>query len=195
MMETRKKIIIYGGIVLILLLAFLIAVLLFRKKTVAPPVVVETPTSTVDVPVLPDAPVFVPTQIKNLPPAPAPANDEEREKLYVKQLSRTFVERMETSSNQNKNRNINDVLPLATDAMAGYIKTKMQEQSTDYKGVTTKVISMDLSAFTSTAATVAIGAQQSFDDTKNSEVKYKNGKVELKKIGTEWKVSGVYWDP
>lgn len=195
MMETRKKILIYGGIVILLLLAFLIAVLFFRKKAAAPPIVVETASSTVDVPVVEDVPIPSKVQFKSPPPAPAPVNDEEREKLYVKQLARTFVERMETSSNQNKNRNINDVLPLATEGMAGYIKTKMQEQSSDYKGVTTRVISMDIAAFTKDAATVTIGAQQELYDAKNSEVKYKNGRVELKKIETEWKISAVYWDP
>ncbi len=192
MIEGRKKIFIMLSIVVLLLLAAILAYFVFFKSKVFVPPVTDTPTSTpVNVVPAPDTRVFTP--IKNTP-APAPVNTEEREKLYVKQLARTFVERFETYSNQNKNRNIVDATELATENMAGYIATKAQEQGTSYQGVTTRVISMDLASFTLESATVNVGAQVDTQIANSSKTSYKNGRVELKKISGVWKINGVFWD-
>ena len=192
MMEGRKKIFIFLSIVVLFLLAFILIYLFFNKSQPVVPVENVSTTSTVSTaPVETSDPVLLP--LKDVPPAP-PQNTEEREKLYVRQLSRTFVERFETYSNQNKNRNIDDASELATENMLSYIASKSQAQSLEYQGVTTKVISMDLIDFTATGATVQIGAQVESETTTSSLTSYKNGRVELKKIDGVWKVSGLFWD-
>ncbi len=193
MIEGRKKIFIFLSIVVLFLLAFLLIYLFFKKSTPAVPLKNTVPTSTVTTaPLDTTKPVIVP--VKNIPPPP-PQNTEEREKLYVKQLSRTFVERFETYSNQNDNRNIVDASELSTDNMSGYIASKSQVHSVEYQGVTTRVISMDLTAFSTDAATVQVGAQIESETTTSSVASYKNGRVELKKIEGTWEVDGLFWDP
>lgn len=192
MIEGRKKIFIYLSIVVLFLLAIILLYFVFRKPAVVSPVQNTTPTSTPSTASSTTQPqVFVP--IKNIPPPP-PATTEERERLYVKQLARTFVERFETYSNQNKNRNITDATELATSNMAGYIATKSQEQGTEYQGVTTKVISMDVADFSGESATVTVGAQVDAQTKDSAKTTYKNGRVELKKIEGTWKINGVFWD-
>lgn len=190
MMEGRKKIFIVLSLAVLFLLASLLIFLVFRNKATPAPVQNPTPTSTT--PTVKDQPEIV-EPVKNTPPPP-PQTTAEREKLYVKQLARTFVERFETYSNQNKNRNIADATQLATENMAGYIATKSQVQSTQYQGVTTKVISMEVTAFSSDAATVKVGAQVENQTSTSSQTSYKTGRVDLKKIDGVWKVNGVFWD-
>lgn len=186
-MEARKKIFIIISIVVLFLLA-LILLFLFLRKPAATPSENTTVTST---PKVSGEDVVAPP--KNIPPPP-PKNTEERERLYVKQLSRTFVERFETKSNQNGNRNIVDASELATENMASYIASKAQAPAADYQGFTTKVISMDLTAFTLQAATVKVGAQIESSTATSSQTLYKNGRVELKKVDGTWKVDGLFWD-
>ena len=190
MMESRKKIFIFLSIVVLFVLAFLLVFLFLRKPAAPAPVENPLPIATTTPVETPPAPI---APVKNTPPPP-PATTEEREKLYVKQLSRTFVERFETYSNQNKNRNFDDAAALATDNMASYIISKSQVQSTEYQGVTTKVISMEVTAFSADTATVKIGAQVENQTSTSSQTSYKNGRVELKKIDDTWKVSGLFWD-
>lgn len=189
-MEGRKKIFIVLSLAVLFLLASLLIFLVFRNK--ATPAPVQNPTSTSTTPTVKNQPEVV-EPVKNTPPPP-PQTTAEREKLYVKQLARTFVERFETYSNQNKNRNIADATQLATDNMAGYIATKSQVQSTQYQGVTTKVISMEVTDFSSDAATVKVGAQVENQTSTSSQTSYKTGRVDLKKIDGVWKVNGVFWD-
>lgn len=188
-LEGRKKIFILVSIFVLFLLAFLLVYFVLRKPAPSPlvPETVVTPTSTVQTP----PPSVVP--VKNTP-APPPQTTAEREQLYVKQLARTFVERLETYSNQNKNRNIVDATELATPNMAGYIATKSLEQGTEYQGATTKVISMEVTSFSFESATVKIGAQVETQSKNSSAISYKNGRVELKKIDGTWKVDGVFWE-
>jgi len=193
MIEGRKKFIIFVGIAILFIIAMILLALFLRKNTGTEPTDDGRPqfaTTTEEIPVE-EPQIFVP---KDTPAAP-PATTEEREKLYVKQLARTFVERFETYSNQNDNRNIEDATELATANMAGYIETKTQPQNREYQGVTTKVISMEVTAFDGTNATVKVGAQVETQTQTTKNTSYKNGRVELLKVDGVWKVNGVYWDP
>lgn len=193
MMEGRKKIFIFSGVALLFVIALVLLLLFLRDKPTGTDTQEPTATSTVNgIPIDGEMRTFEPP--KNNPPPPPPANTEEREKLYVRQLSRTFVERFETYSNQNDNRNIEDATELATANMAGYISTKATEQTGEYKGVTTKVISMDLTTFTLESATVRVGAQVETQNDSGKQTSYKNGRVELLKVDGVWKVNGVFWD-
>ncbi len=191
MIEGRKKIFVFGGISLLFIIA-MILLFLFLRDPAGPstetPVATTTPNGT-EVPIQQN----IVEPLTNTPPPP-PATTEERERIYVKQLARTFVERFETYSNQNDNRNIEDATELATANMASYIATKSQQEGSAYQGVTTKVISMDVVSFSGTSASVKIGAQVESQTQSASNTSYKNGRVELLKVDGVWKVNGLFWD-
>ncbi len=191
MIEGRKKIFIFSGLSLLFLIALLLLFLFLRDPSVQAP---ETPATTTT-PTGTDLPITSESTepLTNTPPPP-PATTEERERIYVKQLARTFVERFETYSNQNDNRNIEDATELATANMASYIATKSQQEGSAYQGVTTKVISMDVVSFSGTSASVKIGAQVESQTQSASNTSYKNGRVELLKVDGVWKVNGLFWD-
>lgn len=191
MIEGRKKIFIFSGLSLLFLIALLLLFLFLRDPSVQAP---ETPPTTTT-PTGTEVPIQqnIVEPLTNTPPPP-PATTEERERIYVKQLARTFVERFETYSNQNDNRNIEDATELATANMASYIATKSQQEGSAYQGVTTKVISMDVVSFSGTSASVKIGAQVESQTQSASNTSYKNGRVELLKVDGVWKVNGLFWD-
>lgn len=193
MIEGRKKIFVFGGISLLFIIA-MILLFLFLRDPAGPSTETPTATTTTTGTEIPIPTENIVEPLTNTPPPP-PETTEERERIYVKQLARTFVERFETYSNQNDNRNITDASELATDNMAAYVATKSQQEGSEYQGVTTKVISMDVVSFSGSSASVKIGAQVESQTRSASNTTYKNGRVELLKVDGVWKVSGLFWDP
>jgi len=116
------------------------------------------------------------------------------DELLAKQISRIFVERFATYSNQNDNSHIQDALLLATNTMQQWIRTQSQDKSNQYKGVTTRVLSSAVTAQTDTTASVAIAVQQEQRSAESSNVVQKKGRVDLTKIGNMWFVDGFFWD-
>ncbi|MFH1286542.1 MAG: hypothetical protein ABII02_02200 [Candidatus Magasanikbacteria bacterium] len=113
---------------------------------------------------------------------------------YVKQLARIFVERFRSNSNQNDNRHIDDILPMATENMKSWIESQRIEQSGDYRGITTQVIVSNVQALGDATATVHIEVQEFLEVGNSKETNYRTGTVNLQKVGGEWKVSGMYYD-
>lgn len=188
MIDIRKRIFLVAGLVLLVIL--IIVLLLFRKPSAASvPNIVPGITDTSQ------EPAQEKVLIVNETPPPPPANPLEREKLYVVQLSKIFVERYMSYSNQDDNGHITDVETLASDSMIAYIQTQTEEYSQNYKGVSTKVISSSLVSFEAGKATVNLGIQQFLEEKGKAGVtSYKNGKATLVKSGTTWKVDGLFWD-
>lgn len=114
--------------------------------------------------------------------------------VYAKQVSRIFVERFQTYSNQNNNSHIEDVLPLLTSSMAKWAQNQGLEQSTDYKGVVTKVISSQIDSIDEDKAVVLVDIQQTITQVGSQKVEYKSGRVNLVKFDNTWKVNGFYWE-
>jgi len=186
-LDIRKRIfIIAGGVFLLLLL--LVLFLVFRSKA---------PT-----PVTPNPPVTngeeeaqAPLIIVDLPPAPPPSSPEERDRLYAVQLSKIFVERYMSHSNQNENTHISDVNVLVSPQMETYLQTQKEQFSRDYKGLSTKVIASSLLSYESEKATVAISVQQFIEEKgKVGFTEYKNGRVTLLKSEAGWRVTGLFWE-
>jgi len=120
-----------------------------------------------------------------------PGNPDE---VYAKQVAKMFVERFGTNSNQNDNRHIEEVSSLVTSEMSAWIKTQMQKQSNEYKGMDTKLISSSIQEINDKSATVLVGVQINEQDKNTSKTIYRTGKVTLVKVGSDWKVDGLYWD-
>lgn len=123
------------------------------------------------------------------------------EDLYVRQLSKIFVERFATYSTQNPDGNTEDTFGLATPVMQAWMKTQAKPESRDYEGMTTEVLASSLVEKTEAKATVSIEVQQVLENKKdgatgntNKKIRQRQGKVTLIKTGTEWKVDGLYWE-
>lgn len=187
-LDIRKRIFL---IVFLILLFFVLAYFILRKPATPEPVLETTPTQD-ETPAPSPEPVISDVIIRT-PPPPPPANPEEREKLFMVQLSKIFTERYLSYSNQNFNGNMTDVKTLVTEQMYSYLETKKVEFDKNYKGVSTKVISSSLVDYDGQKATVKIGIQQYVEEKgKNPQTVYKNGTVSLMKEGKDWKVSGLY---
>ena len=196
MMDLRKRIFIISSIVVLGVLAIVLVLVVPREPNVdVPDFDPNQPDATDDAD---DA--FVDDTL-DLPPvigdptaiSPILANEDAGER-YVRQLAIDFVERFGSFSNQNKNAHIQDVLPLATAAMAGWIETQGQAYSDEYQGSTTKVIVSDMESYSDTEATVHVEAQQAFETLTDVERVYYAGTVKLVNENGKWKVSGLFWD-
>ncbi len=123
------------------------------------------------------------------------------EDLYVRQLTKVFVERLASYSNQNNNQNVTDVLSLATPKMQTWIRSQVLPDSRDYQGAVTEVLASKLKEKTATNATVTFETQQTIESKKGTDVGatkkqivQKKGTVQFVKIGNDWKVDGLYWE-
>ena len=118
----------------------------------------------------------------------------EPNELHAKQAAILFVERFSSYSNQNYNTHIDNVVSLVTDNMAEWVKTQGLKLSNEYEGVTTNVIVSTVDSINDSTAVVLVEAQQVLETATTQEVVQKTGRVNLVKVGNDWKVSGFYWD-
>src|SRR5262245_12243573 len=114
-LDIRKRIFIIVGVVAGLVGALLLLIAVLRDRAVSPDAAENqgTPES---------GQVATPPARPAIPAAP-PGDPEE---IYLKQLSRIFVERFQSYSNQNDNQHIEDVLPIVTARMETYVRSKEQ---------------------------------------------------------------------
>ncbi|MBT3817014.1 MAG: hypothetical protein HOE80_03130 [Candidatus Magasanikbacteria bacterium] len=186
MLDLRQRLFIGIGIIVGIIVAIILVVILSSKN---PPE--ETPLDlTVPEPAIDLNQVQITPEVTNT----VPVLTEDMGERYLRQFSRLFVERFSSVSNQNNNRNIDDVLALATPKMVGWLETQRQEMSSTYEGVSTQVISSELITMTDMTATVVVGTQQIVQTEDGEQIRQKDGRVELEKINREWKISGFYWD-
>lgn len=138
---------------------------------------------------------------KDLGPAETPVKVAEpySEDLYVRQLSKIFVERFYSFSNQNDNGHIADSLELASPSMKTWMEAQAKEFNKEYEGVVTSVFASKLAEKTETSATVTIQTQQKWErkttgGALTQEERRRNGKITLVKIDGKWLVDGFFWD-
>jgi len=189
MLTLRQRIFLISGIVVSIILVIMF-IILWQRRQANP---TENITDTTDT-------TQVDTGTTNTREVPiesitgrAPQNINPDE-LLAKQVSRIFVERFMTYSNQNDNRHIGDALVLATGSMASWIQAQSLETGDIYEGVTTRVLSSSVRDLTPTSATVEIAVQQEMRTATSSELMQKNGRVELVKAENTWLVNGFYWE-
>lgn len=195
MMTLRQRISI--GLGLGILIIGLIVWYLLANREVAPDStgqVSDAPTITTDTI---DGAAETTTPTETVPTVTAPFSED----VYLKQLSKIFVDRFATHSTQNPNDNITDVIELATPTMQAWLRTQTKTESRDYEGVTTEVLASSIAEKTADKATVLIEAQQILENKKaeasgltNKQMVQRTGKVVLVKVSGVWKIEGLYWD-
>ena len=103
------------------------------------------------------------------------------------------MERFNSYSNQNNNSHLADASALSTDRMANWIKTQTVAPGSEYQGVTTQVYTNDVSELFDTRAVINIGAKVTTASRDSSVAEFKNGVVDLVKVGDTWKVDRFVW--
>jgi hypothetical protein len=187
--DARKRLLVRVGLGVGAVLAILLLWLVFRASpapTAVPPqedgAVPSANTETPAVPVAPAARTE----------ATVPGTPEE---IYLKQISRDFVERYGSYSNQNDNTQIMDAMALASDRMKAYLRTKTQEFSADYTGATTNVVASSIVKRDDATAEVRVDVQRTIFSAGAQTMEYQTGTVKLvKNAAGEWKVDGLYWE-
>ena len=196
-MTLRQRLFIISSIVLAIILAILLYLLYGRKPGTSVPATGNQPANSTNPTTNDPTNKDTPAQVSN-PIITLPAYSED---LYVRQLTKIFVERFASYSTQNDNSNIKDSLELATVSMQAWMKAQMKPGSQDYEGAVTQVLASSLKEKTATSATVAIQIQQTFEQKKatttgatSKEIRQKKGTVKLVKVGDQWKVDALYWE-
>ena len=182
-----KKIIAILIIAIVLLL--LLWLLLFREK----------PEVTPDVTVPTDQEVIIPSEPSKADLKFGEEIKERSQTADVVALSKTFVERYGSYSNESNFENLRDVMPIMTTAFAAETQTLIDSlsASSSYYGVTSRVLTVNVETRDDVAGIASISVttqrQEAVDSPKNVEVKYQDILLEMRLVGGEWKVSSARW--
>lgn len=192
MLENRRKTIIISlTIAIAVLVILIIAMMLWPKKQANPndfggsPVVnVGSGEVTTD-----------------LPPSSADRIAEENSyPLGLKQLAMSFAERYGSYSSDLKFKNLDDLMPFVTPAMASGMESLRSEQGQPeeedmFQGFTTKALSFELGQVTADKATVIVNTQRLtyLGPGKDANISYRKLELDFVKMGSEWKVDAADW--
>ena len=117
-------------------------------------------------------------------------------------LAVSFTERFGTYSNQANYRNITDLKLFMTNAMASWADNYLEQQraahndTSNYYGITTKVISKELKDYDDQRAIVTVKTrrQEANNTTDNlSSAFNQEATISLIKEGNDWKVDSISW--
>ena len=130
---------------------------------------------------------------------PPAATLEEKQVAGFKVVAENFVERFGTYSSQSGISGLDDLRFSVTDKMFTWLESQYQARAkADYKvyyGFTTRSISSSVlsSNEASGTATVLVEARRSEDKDGQVSVLDQSIKIDLIKVGKNWRVDGVYW--
>lgn len=195
----NKKKVLYGIIILLLLLILIFGAWFAYqalKKTATPGKVPAPIINTNNTQVTP-SPVINPASLDN-------AKTLQQQEVPVNLVATPFVERFGSYNNQDSNLNFVDLEFLMTDKMKKWVfdtyipQLKRSMPSIDsYFAVNTKALSNSIESLNveKGTAVVLVSAQRQEVGDNNSQLRvyYQDARVELQKIGTQWKVSGIFW--
>jgi len=113
----------------------------------------------------------------------------------VENLSRNYVERFGSWSTDNQLHNLEELIPLSSAQMRVYLNSVEADYgNNDFKGVTTKSLSVKILSMDDDSAQVMVGTQRIETDKDLQEnVYFQDAKVSVIKSGTTWLVDGIDW--
>lgn len=123
----------------------------------------------------------------------------EAEKNGAQQLAKVFVERYGTYSSDNNFQNIKEAQTLVTESMWSKISAPISAKITtsanqNFTGMTTKVISMDLTSWSDSKATVELKTSRTEEKNRVVTTRYQNATVEMVKLNGVWLVNKLLWN-
>ena len=194
-MSLRARIFIIISIFVIFILGISIFLVVRNKnKSADPQTVTPTDSTASQNGVQPNGQILVGDQA----PAGLPAKTAtplEAEKNGAVQLAKVFVERYGTYSSDNNFQNIKEVEALVTPALWSKISAPMNAKTTtaSFVGVTTKVISLELTAWSDIAATVELKTTRTEEKNGAVSTRYQNAIVQMVKTGGVWLADKLVW--
>lgn len=144
-------------------------------------------------------PVEAPDVAADSVPAVAEQDIPAAQEVSAATMARVFGERFGSYSTESGYENIDDVLPLATDALQRTLQTLAEDARNDadstYYGVSSRIITVKNEVTTDTTATFLITMQreESFDTPGNTSVRYQDIRVSVVFEEGKWKVSDFVW--
>ena len=182
-------------VVVLLILAVSIALVVMSKKKQAA-TQTSAPTTTVNQIDATNFPAQIGTPTTVIPSGAVTKQPttEEALKNAAKQIAKIFAERYGSYSSDASGDNVRSIEPLAT---ADLWKVLSRRLASDYKGefvgVTTKVVAANITAYTDSAATVAMNCLRT---TTKGDVTDKTNQavtVKLVRSGDTWLVDDIKW--
>jgi len=195
-MTPRRRAILIVALALLLLAIVIFAIVYFWPKPPAP-AVPAAPTSTAETePAAPAAPAKNPLNAAPNVVAAAPGS------TAAVQIAELFAERYGSYSNQGDFQNLTDLLPIMTAKYRAeteaYLATATPSDASNYQGVTSVKISSEIRAYSQSAgtATVAVTLQQqkTTGASPTPAISYRSLRMDLKLVGTDWKVDSATWE-
>jgi hypothetical protein len=194
-MTPRRRAILIVVLALLLLGLIIFAILWFWPKpgTQAPDIQEPTlPTTTT-------TPATAPVALNPLNPPVVKAAPGSTAAVQIAEL---FAERYGSYSNQGDFQNLTDLLPVMTAKYRAeteaYLATAATSDTSNYQGVTSVKISSEVRAYSQAAgtATVAVLLQQqkTAGTSPTPAISYRSLRMELKLVGTDWKVDSATWE-
>ena len=118
------------------------------------------------------------------------------QKNGVQQLAKVFVERYGTYSTDNNFQNIKDVETLVTRSLWSKISAPISSKtvSQSFTGVTTKVISMDLTEWSDVKATVELKTSRIEEKNGVVTTRYQTAIVSMVKQNVVWLIDKISWN-
>jgi hypothetical protein len=117
--------------------------------------------------------------------------------VALQTLAVSFAERYGSYSTESSFANLYDILPMMTAALRSQTEDFIAKSSVSslYYGVTTRVLSVDVSTSDKTMATVTVSTQreESKGSAQNSEIKYQDLFLTCVEENGVWKVSSAIW--
>lgn len=192
--------------IFLVILALLLTFLIRERQTQAP------------IPPATQAPIVPQPPVGQLPPIPvitnagiladvqgtAPQITTTQQDPGLLLIAQSFVERFGSYSNQGRFENFNDLRIFMTDTMWRWVETHKRELEdrygdfNTYYGIETRVISRSIDSIDDSAGRAIITCKtqrQEFSTATGSPtVYYQDIRLELVRIGGEWKVNGAYWE-
>ncbi len=194
-MTRRKRLLFLALIALILLLVIIWILYVLFSKPEPEPVVVE--------PIPEEIVLPIEEVVEREPTVTEQATAQEQatrtESADVISLSKTFVERYGSYSNEADFANLRDVLGLMTDDFAADTEAFIEDNSApeQYYGVTTRVITVTVESQDDDAGTaqVLVNTQREEADNspQNTSVRYQEIRLLYIKQSGEWKVDSASW--
>lgn len=196
MTTLRSRIFIIISLVVLIILAISIGLIVMSKKKQAATTAETTPTTTTGKIDSTNFPAQITTPATVIPSGTTvkPATTEETMKNAAKQLAKIFVERYGSYSSDASGANIRAVEPLVTKDLWAVLSQRLNvKYNGDFIGVTTKVISTNVTDYSASGATVELNSQRT--TTKGTAVveSTQAATVKLVKSGDSWLVDDIKW--
>ncbi len=178
--------------ILILLLAWVLYVLFSKPKPVPEPVEPVVSVSVIEEPVKKEEPTISELNLQKEQVERVQAAD-------VIMLSKLFVVRYGSFSNDAEFANITDVIPLMSQAFAASTTAGLANRtaSTDFYGITTRVITVKVKQTNEKegTATVVVSTQRVEENgsAQNTSIKYQDMELMFVKESGVWKVDSAKW--